>query len=1043
MTSGLEQQSKEPAGGGVPAESRAVRGARRAARAAVVSAIVLAGWLLATWLAGADHVAKVSSATVDGGTVGRVLAFLIWATMAVALVSGVVATRRRGSARAVRSHASTAVESSAAAAGVTVAKDAGSAGRRRARWTAVGLVGAGALFVVGVYHGLLRPGAITWGDWAYFTNASAVRDYFPVPSLWSFASLGTDNILGAPLAPVESAMGIMARLGVPYSVLERLWFYFPAVALSYAGPVVLARRLQASWPVAAGAGAFYSVNPYALTLISGGQLTVGVGYALYPWVALAAIHLWSRRTIGAGLVLGGLVGVQAWYDPRTAGLSIAGMAVALLVVATAGNRPGLRRLPWAPGMAAGVVFALLQGAWLLPSLFAVRAHLPASYTTTAALATFSLMSVADGLTVFHPFWPSMHFIALYSVPALWLVVPVGVGVSLARDPRDRRVQVGTALYLVFAALVSGANPPFGVVNSWFFTHVPGMDLFRDPSPYFGPIALGVVVVVAAGAWHRPSRDDDALDGVPVPARPPHAGRSGARRRRRWLAADAPAAARSGLVLAASALVVVSAWPALSGALGHDLAPRAVPARYVQVDRAILAGPPGAVLWVPYASRFAPVSPEHPSVSAFDLQSTNGVGFPVSVEYLEWLSVPRLLHSILEKYDIHTVVVRDSLTPYRKVSVPPVAARADALSSLRAMAGVSETSLPGLAVFHLPHLPTYPVAVFQQSTGPGGPPPSPTSAQVADSVSQPRQELARTSFTDGLAGWSAVGDGNDYLHQTLGQAGIAASVQEQGSQRWLQLTVRYGDAAISQTLTACPSPGLQALHIRYRTPRSATVNASMFSAAQPEPVGTVSLPATRGRWVTANVDFVLAPTLLAAFGHVSLTDCEFVLGAQPAVAGTPSSADISSLSLTPSTTSASVSAAETASPAARWDAPTRPTSIEMSRTGNSTLTMPPAQHGRLVVFWQRYDPGWVATAGRATTLRHVEVDGWANGYMVPAGDRRLSIAIHYSPQPLSSDGFRLVFAGIAIGLLGGLLTLIPKWFRKHRKLRADSSTSVVR
>ena len=566
-----------------------------------------------------------------------------------------------------------------------------------------------------------------------------------------------------------------------------------------------------------------------------------------------------------------------------------------------------------------------------------------------------------------------------------------------------------------------------------------MGLFRDPSPYFGPIALGFVVA-AAGAWHRPWRHDETLDRVTTPARPRDAGGSGTLRRRRWLTADASAAARSGLMLAASALVVVSAWPALSGALRLDLAPRRVPARYVHGDRAILAGQPGAVLCVLHASRFAPVSAQHPSVSAIDLQSTSGVGFPVSVEYLEWLNVPRLLHSILENYDINTVVVRDSLTSYRSVSVPSVAARADATSSLRAMPGVAETSPSGLTVLHLSDLPTYPVAVFEEATGRGGSPPSPRPAEVADSVSRPQAELARTSFTDGPAGWGSVGDGNDYLHQAVGQAGIAASVQKQARRRWLELTVRYGDVAISQSLTACPSPGLQTLQIRYRTTRSATVNASVFSVAQPEPIGTVSLPATGGRWVTANVDFVLVPTLLRAFEHVSFTDCEFVLGTQPAVAGMPASAHISSLSLAPSTMKGSASVAETTSPAVRWNAPAHPTSIEMSRTGDSTLTLPPAQHARLVVFWQRYDPGWVATAGGVTTLHHVKVDGWANGYMVPAEDRRLSVSIRYSPQPLSSEGFRLVFAGIAIGVLGGLLTLMRKSFRRHRRFRADGSTS---
>lgn len=130
-------------------------------------------------------------------------------------------------------------------------------------------------------------------------------------------------------------------------------------------------------------------------------------------MALAALRLWLKRTVGAGLVLGGLVGVQAWYDPRTAGLSIAGMMLALLVLAASGTRPSVRQMPWASAVGAGLVFVLLQGALLVPALPAVRAHLPTGYTTTSALATFSLLSLADGLTVFHPFWPTMHFIALY------------------------------------------------------------------------------------------------------------------------------------------------------------------------------------------------------------------------------------------------------------------------------------------------------------------------------------------------------------------------------------------------------------------------------------------------------------------------------------------------------------------------------------------------------------------------------------------------------------------------------------------------------
>jgi len=1039
VTSGLQQRASSPLDHGAPDESRGARAAgmaRVAAKLAVASAAVLALWLLANWLAGADHVATVSAGTVDGGAIGRVLAFLTWACMAVALAFGVVAARWRGADSRADSDAAGTGDAPPAARTVTAPKVVRRSGTRRARWTrwtGVGLVGVGAVFVLGTYHGLFLPGAITWGDWGYFVNSGAVRDYFPVPSLWSFATLGSNNILGASLAPIESVMGIMARLGVSYSVLERLWFYFPAVVLSYTGPVILARRLHASWPVAAGVGAFYSVNPYALILISGGQLTVGVGYALFPWVALAALRMWSTRTVGAGLVLGGMVGLQAWCDPRTAGLSIACMVLALLVLVASGARPSVRQLPWAGTVAAGVVFVLLQGAWLVPALLAVRAHLPAGYTTTSALATFSLFSLADGLTAFHPFWPTMHFIALHSVPALWLIVPVAVAVSLVRDPCDRRVHVGGALYLVFAALLSGANPPFGFVNAWLFTHVPGMDLFRDPSPYLGPIALGVVVVAAAPAtWLRAPADRSLPDLTATTTRSPSMSPSSEGWRWAGSRVSRTGVARSSLVLAASVLVVVSAWPALSGALHHDLAPRSVPTRYLKVDRAILSGPSGAVLWVPSTSRFAPVSPEHPSVSAFGLEATSGVDFPSVVQGLEWLSVRSMVNMVVRRYDIHTVVVREDPTVYENLSLPPRSTRSEALSTFGLLNGVSETAAPGLTVFHLSTAPAYPVAVFHQPVATVVPSERTPATRPGTTASQARQELAHTTFSDGLVGWGAVGNGNNYLHQTLGQAGITASLQGQGGRRWLHLTVRYGAAVISQRLATCPSPGLRELRVRYRASGSASVAGLVFSSTQSPPIGEVSLPATQGRWVTTSVPFGLAPTLDVAARRVPLTGCEFLLSAQPTVAGTSSSADVASLSLEPATTTVSASVADTTGPAGRWDRPTRASAVHMMPTGDSTtLTMPAGLHARLVVFWQRFDPGWVARTGGGATLRHVEVDGWANGFIVPPADHGVHLDIQYTPQQLSADGFGMVLAGFAVLISGALFVIIRRWSRARR------------
>lgn len=1011
--------------------------ARTAATVAALGAVAFALWLLSHAVAGNDHVAKVSAGTVDGGLVGRVLAFVSWAGTAVAVASGVLAARRVG-----RSGTTATVASEPVAGGCPLEDpdaDAGSAlpARGSRRWTAAALVSGGAVAVVATYHGLLRPGAITWGDWGYFVNASAVRGNFPVPSLWTFATLGQSNILGASVAPIESAMGLMARLGVPYDVLERLWFYFPAVVLSYAGSVTLARRLRASWPAAVGLGVFYCVNPYALVLISGGQLTVGMGYSLYPWVALAALRLWSRRTIGAGLALGLVVGVQAWEDPRTAGLSIAGLLVTLVVLWAGPRRRSSARLPWAPAVGAAVVYGLLQGAWMVPALLAVRASLPSGYTTTSALATFSLMSLGDGLTVFHPFWPRMHFIALYSIPALWLLVPVAVAVAIVQHPLDRRVHVGGSLYLVFAALVSGANAPFGAINAWLFVHVPGMDLFRDPSPYFGPDALGVVVLATALTWpHRrgaATRSWHAASGQAL-AGPPGADRllGGRRGMRgglttlRWLA----------FAVASAALLLVSAWPALSGDLHHDLSPRSVPQRYHAIEHAILASPPGPVLWVPATSRFAPVSPEHPSVSAIQLEQADDVGFPTISAPLTWFEGADVATSVLERYDIHLVIVRDGPASYRAQSLDPTATRDAALRTLESLPGVRVLRLPGLTVFRLDHSTPYPVTVFDGLAA------SSSHVSGAGTLAATRrettghQELSVTSFTSGLAGWGAVGNGNNYLHQaTLAEAGIGATVQGPTRQPWLRLTVVDGAAVISQQLAVCPSVGLQELAVRYRTVTAGSLGALVFTAAQPKPLASVSLPPTDGRWRTVTEPFVLAPALTGGQQHRLLTGCTFDLSLFPSDAGQRAVAEVRSVSMVSASPPSFTGVASTQHPSGVWHRARHGATVRSNASGTTVhVVLPPSATTRLLGYWQRFDPGWVATATAAGvgSIDHVEVDGWANGYVLPPTHRPVTITISYGPQSLTSDGFILVIVGIAL-VLGCGAVVITRWLR--RRLRA--------
>ena len=999
--------------------------------AAGVFASGLATWEFISLFNGSNQVVGASTATTDGGVVGTIISSLFWLALLLALIGAVLLSR------------------SASDAVIEGTPNTESVFFQRKRNRAA-VIAAGGVLVVAVYHGLLLPGAITWGDWGYYINSSAVRAFFPIPSLWQFSNLGSNNILGAPLFPILSMMGALSHIGFSYNVLERMWFYYPAVLLSFAGPLMLLRKLRVDWGSATLAGVLYSVNPYALVLISGGQLTVGVGYALYPVVALIGLGLWSHRSLSRGALLGAVIGVQAWYDPRTAGLSIAlGLITIVSITLTVGIRRVIQRIPWKEVSTGAVVLLLLQGMWILPTLLNGKAHLPSAYTSAGSLNSLSLMSLADGLTIFHPFWPGMKFIALYSIPPLWLIIPFVIAMALWRAPRNSAVIVATSSYLVFSALVSGANFPFGSINTWLFVNIPGMDLFRDPSPYFGPAALAVSILVGMSLSSMRQR-------VPSPTRVASndgsmmttASRLDSWESARWMGM------RTFIFGFTIILVIYSGWPAMSGQIHHNLAPRVVPANILQLNRRIAATRPGAVLWIPSIPSFALNSPLHPNISGFSLQSTPGIGFPWSGGPLFWLTNTMLVTELIAKYNIGEVVVDQDKSLFNELSLSRQATLVDARSAF-----ITDRSwhVPGVTLYSLGRALPSPAVILPAKDVIASNNPAQIQGQLefAPTVTvlsgQPRsvlsgfsfggllkkvvasarvQELSVSNFAHGLSGWQSVGDSNNYLDQTLEQAGISSHIYGRGEYSWLRIKDAYGAAAISHQLISCPSAESHVSAV-YRTISGAAPVVSIFGNSQASPLGQIQLPVTHGKWESVSVPIPIAESLASGNGATS-TECELEWSLAAIQPGNSVAVDIRQLFLTSVQQYLHTSQQATARNAA-VDKSVAQRKFRINAKGTDLqLSFVTSSEPRLIVVWQKYDSGWVAATKLDGDLAHVLVNGWANGYVLPAASTPGVVSIRYSPELSVRYGGYCVVAGMSIVALMMLITLRRRRVRERRK-----------
>lgn len=636
----------------------------------------------------------------------ELVAILLWCATALALVAAVLRVRAAHHSEVARSQPQ-------------VSPDQLVTRRALAAFRAHTAEVAGFIFLAVAYRGILAPGISLYGDWVYLGPRSALANIFTNPSLWASVNLGSSNFIGLPQYPLWGLESLLARVGLSVSDAQRAVFLVPIPLLSYVGVLLLARRLRFSpWAGAVG-GVIYAGNTFFVDWYSGGWLTILLGYALLPWVALAARGVYwdctlkrpMSRVVSGGAVFGLIVGLLTWTDPRQpVELAVgAGVSVVLLLLAGVVGRAAVVRCA-AALCVAGAVAVALNLTWILPAAFGASQGLPVGYTAASALREFSYMNISNAIGLFDVWWPQMHyFVHVAATPLVALVVPGVVLLAVLRATRLCTV-VAAASYLVFSVLVTGANAPFGPVNLWLFQRVPSFSAFRYPALYEELVVLAVAILV-------PPVLEDAWLTL----------------RRYWHgyhSRDAIAARLEGLVGVVCSLlllpyVVSSPWPAATGALGHMLAPRPSMTGASMVQNYLLAhAPAGTVLWSPVLPPTASqgvVSPSgagHPNVSAVALTQEAMPGEVYQSGILWWLGSTAATGEVLRHYHIRYVV----LEPQHYWSGQDGVVRSAALSTLTRLSGVDGTGLrraPGYRIYRVGATPD--LEVFSPLTK--SPPPS--------------------------------------------------------------------------------------------------------------------------------------------------------------------------------------------------------------------------------------------------------------------------------------------------------------------------------
>jgi len=362
-------------------------------------------------------------------------------------------------------------------------------------------------FILICFRNWFFPGFIAAGD-LWPAAVETIRHFSLVPVSWSDAYGGG---LGSSMVPYlwnyfqyATPLYILGRiLHLPWEYIVRFGYLFPFLIITVCSSYAFAKHFVRSSFALIGV-LIYTVNTYSILIISGGQTGVAMAYGLAPFVLLQFVktidtlkNITVKQSIKNGLWLALLIG----FDLRLTYLILVAIFMFYLLdlIRKFKMRSIFRQVAFI-FVIPSLVAASLHLFWILPAVMygKVISGLGEAYTNVGMLKFLSVADFSHSLSFLHPNWPENLFGKVYFLQPEFLALPFIAFCSLlymnAKNNKKHIVFFGL-LVLIGAFFAKGVQDPFGNIFNWFFLHVPGFVMFRDPTKFYLFIALGYTILI--------------------------------------------------------------------------------------------------------------------------------------------------------------------------------------------------------------------------------------------------------------------------------------------------------------------------------------------------------------------------------------------------------------------------------------------------------------------------------------------------------------------------------------------------------------------
>ncbi len=506
------------------------------------------------------------------------------------------------------------------------------------------------IFVALVFW-LYRPwfihGEVIGGDWPYFSS-DLLHGFTLVPTSWGTYQ---GNGLGGPVISyaLDTYLYFIVTLfinflHIPWVVIYKLFFFSAFIVLSVFSSMYLSQTVLidvVNWQIFLSAF-IYSANTYIFMVTGGGQMGVALAYALAPLVLAQFIRatdslITKARNIFVLLSTTGLtLAVLIMFDVRVAYVVVISTFIYILMQFFLFDKTDYKKLFLISFPL--VVALLLNFSWIIPMIVYRSTPLQALVTKYNSIDGFRFYSFAPFSQAFgllHPNWPENIFGKVYFMRSQFLAMTILAFSGLLLIHKYRKQQV--YLHILFFSLVAlvgvflskGANSPFGEINVWMFTHVPGFVLFRDPTKFYILIALSYSMLIpfSLASFVRAIQEKNIFNR------------------------DVKKFIIKVLLGGSTLLLILLIAPALEGKLTSTFAPYEVPQEYNNLANFFHTQPNFfRTLWIPRQQRFTYYSNLHPSVEGMTLYHATA-----SASIIQSLHAPQAQET-LSRLSIKYVVV---------------------------------------------------------------------------------------------------------------------------------------------------------------------------------------------------------------------------------------------------------------------------------------------------------------------------------------------------------------------------------------------------